>query len=149
MICSEHFDDDDFKRKNKTELKAKAIPKLYKNQQDPHIPSCSSIGLNSLNDLHDPDVTTEVTAGTVETAEISGNECQNSECKSCQKKDKLIKVKEMRIKHLSQILNKNRTKIFHLERTKYKLNMTLSEMKERHLLNADLLKALEVKEILL
>lgn len=169
MVCFEHFEDDRFKRKNKSELKAGAIPTIIKPIEsiEPAAPAVVDFGGNGTEsefveeievaehvehmNMVSSDCTfnqTIATIGTIATAisPISTEDQSdfNSQCKACIQKDFLINKQSDEIRELRQKLKKANNKIWYLKNTKEKLDTAFSELQKQQLLNEELCNALEV-----
>lgn len=168
-VCFQHFEEIDFKRKDKSRLKPNAVPKIFEQEQAMEAENAENnnvmriIGINESSASYN--YAELIPSGANETVEtnscgnttISSNtqEIQTSavaaveknerlQCKSCNIKDEVINEKENQIRYLRKSLRKFKRKVWNLEKIKLKLNSTLSEMTKKQLLNADLYEALEV-----
>lgn len=163
FICFEHFEDHDFKRKNKTGLKPHAVPKVTIEPQNHSIQNdnvsdeileandqflSNDIELSSSQAVSIFDISTEADAHTEISATDAPNiaECQPTNCEECVKKDYLLITKCEKIEELRRKLKKANTKIWYLETMKRKLGKSLSELKQQGILNEKAYKALEVRK---
>lgn len=159
FVCFEHFEEDRFEVKNKSKLKADAIPTIFDSIKpiEP-MPAVASTSTSSTSDtVAENQIVSEV-VDEMETMLIpncSSNEIvatvttnspshPSSQCQACSKKDHLLREQDYLIKELRKKLKKANTKIWYLENTKLKLKTAFSEMKREQLVTAELCQALEV-----
>lgn len=128
-ICFEHFQESDFKRKNKSQLKSGSFPSIF-NERNVE---------NDQLDFHVAHPNNEI---------FEINDHKNCEgCRECIKKDNLIQKQKEKIECLRKSLKKAQNKAYYLVGTKKKLTATLSELKQQNLIDEKLLKAVQVKLI--
>lgn len=119
-ICFEHFQQSDFKTKNKSQLKPGAIPSIFNEENDVN-------DTEPINNSH----------------ELSGS-IEHQNCEECKLKDDLIEKYRKQVDQLQKSLKKERNKAYYLESTKNKLTAALSELKEKRIVDVQLLNALQV-----
>lgn len=169
LVCVEHFEDDQFKRRNKTELKPHAVPIVTK-----HIEKIQNDDVLESNDAIESLVESiEVSATSTSVASDTNNDqssnnviksIQSSQaveildscvtehipnrsstpCKDCVKKNYTINKQQEEIEQLRKKLREANAKISYSEKTRRKLDITISELKKQQLLNEELCNSLEV-----
>lgn len=122
LICSEHFRIEDFRNKDKSALKAKAIPTVF----------------DSFESM-----------GSIEVGGQSNNEPSQSfqplqSCRQCQEYEHKISTYEQKIRRLQIQLKKSRNRNHYLHKIARSLKNTLEEMRKKQLVDEKLCHALEV-----
>lgn len=161
-VCCEHFNENDFKRKNKTNLRSDAIPTIIVEKEalkpiETIEPTPVPISIHSPPDAHRTfDTVDSNLSEAIAMVEISHSQhdqhgpitqCQT--CKECVKKDYLIDLQKMKIHDLQIKLKKSNSKIWHLESMKRKLDAAFLKLKKEELLNEELCTALQVKNVII
>lgn len=157
FVCCEHFQDENFKRKNKSELKKGSVPTIFKicepnlttyNSNHSPQPQPPQPLQQSQTDFEENTISSEIPPTAQVTAELSQpineNICLNHQCLSCYKKDELIEKYEIKIEELKKKLISARNKAYFLEKVKQKLNNTLLEMEQNKIINKKQWENLEV-----
>lgn len=78
-------------------------------------------------------------------AMVEGIDTCNQSCQSCAIKKCLIDEQKIQIQELQKELKKAKNKIWYLDTTKRRLNVTLSEMKMQQLIDQELYNTLQVQ----
>lgn len=188
FVCFEHFENECFKRKDKSRLSADAVPTIFETQPKlsteansddvcdmPDIDissdvSCltSAVAVVKLNESHCSDGSDQIASPASSSvpfqiasfsstrstpsstiAIVNNQSCSNTQCKECVLKDDLIEAKEAQIKKLRSNLIKAQKKVWYLESVKRKLNTAFSELKKQSLVDEELSRNLEVRNLLL
>lgn len=167
VICGAHFKDNDFERKDKSRLRAGAVPSL--NLNAPNIPTGTStdvtdsgihvndeIGENIENIENNNDLVPGTFASYCQNcASNSNTNCHKESekgipiapdyfCEECLLKDSLILKYEKRITELERLLKKYRNKSHYLENTKTKLATNLLSAKKQQMIYAEQNQLFEV-----
>lgn len=153
FVCSEHFCENDFKRKNKSELKKGSVPTIFKAIEQDNNDAREPNRPTQLNDKIERNGHNEVDDTRESIDHIEHNDSHqmddfigNVQCTSCNRKDVLIENYERQIEKLKKDLKSARNKAYYLESVKKKLSTILSQMKEDKLIDDKLLKSLEVAD---
>lgn len=163
FVCFEHFEDDRFKRKNKSELKADAIPTIIELAEPiPTLASATSRsdtvaensiepeffdemdGINGCAKQISDCLSNEVIVTIATVPAVRPVPTTRSQCQECKKRGYLISKQQDEIRELRMKLKKANAKIYYLDSTKRKLETAFSEMKQEKLINEELSKSLEV-----
>lgn len=119
FVCSAHFFEGDFRRKDQSQLKKGSVPTIFKM-------------IERIEPIEQ-----------IEQIEQIEN-VEYEQCISCCKKDALIEKYEEQIEKLKKELKSARNKAFYLESVKNNLSTTLTQMKTNKLIDEKLNTSLQV-----
>lgn len=170
FVCCEHFQEKDFRRKNKSELKKGSVPTIFE-IWEPNIAAWNSMhspqplqhlqAEKNENIIRSEDPSTSQEGQEVaESTELSESNINSAardnedrinplnhrfkQCSLCCMKDELIEKYKNKIEKLEKKLLSARNKAYFLEKVKQKLTNTLSEMKQNKLIDEKQWETLKV-----
>lgn len=145
-VCAEHFVNEDFRRKNKTELKPKSIPSVFNVAQNAENKELERLNFEVTqvfcSTSSDSDLATNSVA--IEHSPVSDNNDDTKYCANCNSNEVIIDKLEHKINVLENQLKTIRNKAHYLQSVNDKLSDILSATRKQQLIDDKMCKSLEV-----